>query len=104
MFPFLLLRRRTDLQSRNAKIEGHLRRDGEALPADWTEAAQVRENDEVLEHLDKNGRAELAAVEAALARIERGEFGRCGRCGAVIPEARVAAMPTASECMECCSE
>ena len=81
-----------------------LRRDGEALPADWTEAAQVRENDEVLEHLDKNGRAELAAVEAALARIERGEFGRCGRCGAVIPEARVAAMPTASECMECCSE
>ncbi|MGI8848173.1 MAG: TraR/DksA family transcriptional regulator [Candidatus Dormibacteria bacterium] len=44
--------------------------------------------------------AELAEVEAALARIEGGSYGRCEVCGAEIPEGRLEAMPAARFCLD----
>jgi RNA polymerase-binding protein DksA len=93
--------RRAELLRRHAAVEAHLRRDGEGLVADWTEAAQQRFNDEVLEGLEEAERHELEAIHEALRRIADGSYGRCEACGEVIPEARLRAIPTASRCVDC---
>jgi RNA polymerase-binding protein DksA len=43
----------------------------------------------------------LGAVNAALDRIEGGSYGRCPRCGGEIGVKRLAAMPSATHCLEC---
>lgn len=43
----------------------------------------------------------LSAIEAALKRIDAGEYGFCRNCGAMIDTERLAAIPTATLCMEC---
>lgn len=96
-----LERRRSELARRNAKIEAHLRRDGEALASDWPDQAQQRENDEVLEGLDHAGRIEVVALDAALQRVADGTYGVCLDCGEAIPDARLRAVPTATLCMDC---
>jgi len=93
--------RRATLVKRNAKIEARLRRDGEGLAADWPDQAQQRENDEVLEGLDSAGRAELVAIEAALDRVADGSYGRCLECAEPIADKRLAAVPTATLCIDC---
>lgn len=93
--------RKAELVKRNAKIEAHLRRDGEALASDWPDQAQQRENDEVLEGLDTAGRAELSAIDGALGRVADGSYGTCMECGEAIPEPRLRAVPTATLCMDC---
>ena len=40
-------------------------------------------------------------VEEALQRIEDGTFGRCRICGGAIGRARLEAVPTATQCIEC---
>jgi DnaK suppressor protein len=43
-------------------------------------------------------------IEAAILRIEGGSYGRCESCGMQIPEARLEALPYASQCVACASE
>jgi DnaK suppressor protein len=43
----------------------------------------------------------LGDVEAALRRIDSGAYGRCIHCRAVIDEARLNAIPYASQCIAC---
>jgi DnaK suppressor protein len=45
--------------------------------------------------------AELAAIEAALARIESGTFGACLDCGRPIPPKRLATLPAVETCIAC---
>jgi len=45
--------------------------------------------------------AQLALVEAALARIEAGTFGKCTRCGKPIAAERLEALPWAEHCIDC---
>jgi DnaK suppressor protein len=45
--------------------------------------------------------AELATVEAALARLRDGDYGECTDCGVAIPPARLAAYPAATRCVSC---
>jgi DnaK suppressor protein len=45
--------------------------------------------------------AELAQVDAALARIKEGSYGICLECGAAIPLARLDAYPMAARCIAC---
>jgi DnaK suppressor protein len=45
--------------------------------------------------------AQLALVEAALARVDDGSFGRCERCGKPIASARLEVLPWAAYCIEC---
>lgn len=68
---------------------------------DWDEAAQQRQNDEVLEGLRAEARYELVRVNDALARLDAGRYGQCTRCGAEIPAARLAAVPQAELCNSC---
>lgn len=44
---------------------------------------------------------ELRDIDAALERIRIGSYGKCVVCGTVIPEARLAAYPTAKRCLPC---
>ena len=44
---------------------------------------------------------EAEQILAALARIEAGEYGVCQACGGEIAPARLAALPTATRCINC---
>ena len=46
-------------------------------------------------------REHLGAIEAARARLADGSYGRCGRCGQPIGAERLAARPTATQCVRC---
>ena len=46
-------------------------------------------------------RADLAEIEAALARLADGSYGTCQACGASISAARLAARPAARTCVGC---
>lgn len=71
------------------------------VPKDWEEAAQEREDDEVLEALGQQEQAELRRIEAALDRIEQGEYGACAQCGADIAPARLELLPDTPFCAAC---
>jgi len=60
------------------------------------EAAEV-----ALTALDEQGRREMEAIQAALARIDAGTYGLCDTCGETISAARLTAMPTARRCVAC---
>ncbi|MDP2370807.1 TraR/DksA family transcriptional regulator [Rhodoferax sp.] len=63
--------------------------------------AQVNTARELEFALDEHESAELAAVNAALARIEAGTYGQCTDCGVRIPDARLHAAPGAPRCIAC---
>ena len=60
------------------------------------EAAEV-----ALTALDEQGRREMEAIQAALARIDAGTYGLCDTCGETISAARLTAMPMARRCVSC---
>jgi len=60
------------------------------------EAAEV-----ALTALDEQGRREMAAIQAALARIDAGTYGICESCGETISVTRLTAMPMARRCVSC---
>jgi len=51
--------------------------------------------------INEHETAELAAIDAALARISAGSYGQCIDCEAAIPTARLDAAPEAARCMSC---
>jgi RNA polymerase-binding protein DksA len=57
--------------------------------------------EEVLQRLDEQGRREIDAVQAALARIAAGTYGTCESCGKTITPARLDAWPMARRCIRC---
>ena len=86
------------LQSRVGKIERDLQQTPEP---DSEERALGRENDEVLEQLDKSGREELQLLQAVISRIDAGTYGACTQCGKQITSQRLAALPYALTCITC---
>jgi RNA polymerase-binding transcription factor DksA len=93
-----LAARRHELTARLARIEGEL-----DVPhdADRDEDAVLHEADEVLEGLGLKGKAELRAIDAAIARIADGSYGDCARCGQPIAPARLRALPATAVCTAC---
>ncbi len=63
--------------------------------------AQVTTEREIEFALGERETAELAAIDAALARIEAGTYGLCADCGVTIPAARLQASPEAQRCIAC---
>ena len=51
--------------------------------------------------LEENSEHVLAAIDSALTRIEEGSFGQCVTCGKEIGEDRLAAIPWATQCIDC---
>jgi DnaK suppressor protein len=65
---------------------------------DWAVADAMAHQDIALVSRDL---AELAEVEAAIARLADGSYGECADCGMTIPSARLLAYPTARRCVAC---
>jgi RNA polymerase-binding transcription factor DksA len=93
-----------DVLARNEKIGSDLRREQNPLGGDWDENAILVENDQVLEALDADNRAQVARLRAAIARLDDGSYGRCARCGEPIGAARLEAMPEVTTCIGCARE
>lgn len=63
--------------------------------------AQVATERELEFALGERETAELASIDAALARIEAGTYGQCTDCGVSIPAARLQVSPEAQRCIAC---
>jgi len=93
-----LLKKKKELNARLDRISLNLRRGYEA---DSKERAKQLEDNEVVDALGNEARAEIAKISAALQRIDNGDFGICIECGLPISERRIAVYPYADECIEC---
>jgi DnaK suppressor protein len=51
----------------------------------------------------ESARAQLAAVDEAVARVDRGTYGTCEACGRPVGDERLEALPTARTCIACAS-
>jgi len=69
--------------------------------ANFSEQAQQRENEEVLNALEEKDRLELRQIERALTRIEHGTYDKCANCGAVINAERLNIVPFTELCIQC---
>ncbi len=69
--------------------------------ADWSEQAQERQNDEVLEAIGIETRNELIQINQALQRIESGEYMHCSNCGKLILLERLKTIPYTDLCIQC---
>jgi DnaK suppressor protein len=65
------------------------------------ETATVTVDREIDYTLEENSEHVLAAIDAALKKIEDGTFGKCETCGQDIAEERLAAIPWATQCIDC---
>jgi RNA polymerase-binding transcription factor DksA len=93
-----LLALRAGYRDRIDTIHAHARN---PLEADSSEQAAQLGNVAVVSALENEATAELAAVDAALARLDAGTYGRCTKCGEPISAARLDARPASAECMGC---
>lgn len=93
-----LEQKKAELTSRLDRISANLRRGYEA---DSKERAKQLEDNEVVDALGNEARAEIVKITAALLRMDSGEFGACTECGTPIEAGRLEAYPYADECIEC---
>ena len=94
----LLQTRLNELDSRAKEIDADL---SEEADDDWSEEAVESAGDEVLEEVGEVALEEIAQIKRALSRIEAGKYGECTKCGEPIPEARLDALPYATNCVKC---
>ena len=92
---------RLDLAERLKRFQAHQHREDGALDPDFSEQAVERQNDEVVDGLEHEVRAELIKVNRALERIKEGVGGECEKCGAEINPARIEILPYATLCIVC---
>ena len=93
-----LTERLAALTSQVGRIEGEL---GQPLDDDFAEQAVDREGDEALGALERAALDEIELTRKAIARLDAGSYGICVGCGEVIAAERLAALPTAAECIVC---
>lgn len=86
------------LTARSEAIEDDLRR---PLDADYAEQAIDLADDEALAGVDDLIQREILEINGTLWRIENGTYGVCSACGEPIANERLAALPTASRCVNC---
>jgi RNA polymerase-binding transcription factor DksA len=96
-----LIARRRQLINQVARVEDDLRWFETNVEPEQLEEGQEQALAGVLERLEEHDRAEITAIERALARMDRGEYGVCRACGEAIPAARQRALPTADLCRPC---
>ncbi|MDP2315158.1 MAG: TraR/DksA family transcriptional regulator [Pseudomonadota bacterium] len=92
--------RLTQVLVRNEQANPHLRRLLE-MPADWGEREVILADRALLDGLDTEARAELAAIRTALERVEDGTYGTCAGCGAPVGDTRLHFLPFAITCLRC---
>lgn len=99
-----LLNRASELRDRLRRVREDLSRAREPLPRDFSDAAIVIENDEVLEAIEQSAARELHHIDRALQRIGSGAFSRCETCGAEIDRQRLFAVPYTTLCLSCAKD
>lgn len=90
--------KKVELLARLERITANLRRGYEA---DSKERAKQMEDDEVVDALGNEARAEIAKITVTLRRIDSGDYGICVECGSEIDPKRLEAYPYAQECIDC---
>jgi RNA polymerase-binding protein DksA len=82
---------------------GSIEDETEEMPIDnhLAETATATLDREIDYTLEENSEHVLAAIDVALERIEDGTFGKCVSCGREIAEDRLAAIPWATQCIDC---
>lgn len=96
-----LLERREALLRQAARLE-HDRHELDAnVEIERAEEAQEESLTLVLDRLDERGKAEVEAIDRALARVAQGSFGNCIDCGGAIAPKRLEALPTTERCVDC---
>lgn len=93
--------RKQELEERLVRVEDSLR---QTHAKDWSEQAQERENEEVVERLEESTRIELDQIYQALSRAEKNEYGVCEICDGPIRIERLEALPFTNRCFNCASE
>lgn len=97
--------RKQALEDRRAELVGELNEIehqlDEPAPKDLEDRSSERQGDEVLEALGHVELAEVARIDAALARIAAGTYGDCVKCGAEISQARLDLLPATPFCKTC---
>lgn len=93
--------KKQELEERRDRVENSLRK---THAKDWSEQAQERENEEVVEQLEQSIRVELNQVYEALSRVEKNEYGVCEVCDGPIRTERLDALPYTNRCFNCASE
>jgi DnaK suppressor protein len=96
---------RTELENKKAELTARLERITANLrrgyDANSKERAKQMEDNDVVDALGNEARAEIVKISAALNRFDTGRFGTCVACGTEIAPERLAAYPYADECIEC---
>lgn len=95
---------RADLKVRLSRYEAHQHREDGALEKDFEEQAAQTQNDEVVDSLETETRAELSQIEHALERIESGVGDECESCGEAIDPRRLQVLPYTTLCINCAGE
>ena len=75
--------------------------DDETTDNHLAETATVTLDREIDYTLEENSEHVLFSIDGALLRIDAGTYGKCLNCGDAIAEARLAAIPWATHCIEC---
>jgi RNA polymerase-binding transcription factor DksA len=96
-----LARRREELTERERRVRRDLARTNDPLVADFADQAIQTQNDEPLQVIGAAARAELAQIDAALARLAAGTYETCAICGEMIGATRLAVVPYANTCTDC---
>jgi DnaK suppressor protein len=97
----LLTARRAELAQRLLRVDADQRHQVDPLSADFAEAANQTNNDEVLGAIGESVRAEIADIDSALVRLAAGHYGSCSICGRPIEPARLTAVPYTLRCAAC---
>lgn len=93
--------KKDELEERLERVDASLRK---THAKDWSEQAQERENEEVVEALASSIRLELNQIYEALSRAEKGGYGTCVVCDGPIRVARLEALPYTDRCHSCAQE
>lgn len=96
-----LLKLQEDLAKKLERIKEHVTQEANT---DWSEQAQERENDEVMDALGNEVRRELQLVNLALHRMKEGEYEFCQDCGESINMERLKVLPYTEHCIKCASK
>lgn len=90
-----------ELSDKLERIKTHVTTEANS---DWSEQAQERENDEVIDALGNEVRRELQLVNLALFRMKEGEYEYCDDCGESINIERLKILPYTQHCIGCASK
>ena len=93
-----LLTQQAELEARVGAIESDFKK---GRSQDFAEQATENENNEVLVGLKDEAEHELAQIKTALQMLENGSYGDCRVCGESIAQARLDALPLATDCINC---